>query len=363
MPLHSGPFEDLETVASHALDVLAMGQGSVPVNPLTDLVLSGLTSLGRNHAEISGSWQRKPDGGLYQRRLGKTGGWLDITLPSSFTQETRWSSFAPLGALSLDVFLLILAQLSDLLALPHTSAPLRHSVIVSANQIIRYKGVKRWGKERRALRQRIDQIMGLLQSVHVSAAHFPGWNPKERGWSDTCATFDDAGLFEIMPGEQATACAGEAPDSQWRIRYGPWADHWINAQGHAPVTALPARIIELDHRPNRGAHVVAKKISAMLFLRHCQAGNGEVLTYRVDQLLELIGELPTPTARKHYWAGRLCDRLSEAMILLEEQSLLDMTYADGSKARADAERRKGWVKHWLMSRVLVRLLHSPKMAT
>jgi DNA-binding transcriptional regulator YiaG len=143
---------------------------------------------------------------------------------------------------------------------------------------------------------------------------------------------------------------GQAANISWSVRAGHWAYGWFNASGRVFVGRMARALLELDHRENRGAAILAKKIGQLVLL---QAGSDRQsrLAVIVSTLLTDIGELPVEKARTKDWAGRTRDRLDDALLsLLEAGIFVHIDWPDGY-GPSDEDRQRGWVDHWLAARI------------
>jgi hypothetical protein len=110
-------------------------------------------------------------------------------------------------------------------------------------------------------------------------------------------------------------------------------------------------VVALDHRDSRGADLLAKKIALLIALNWGAARSSAQMRMEVRVLLRRIGELRRPGADTPHHAGRLADRLEEALLRLSEKRLLRCKlHADGAAALRAAGRR--WFEDWLSSEVV-----------
>ncbi len=145
----------------------------------------------------------------------------------------------------------------------------------------------------------------------------------------------------------------------WLFDPGPWARHYFNRDGRAWLSTLQRTILELDHRDARKADVFALHIATLLF---AVAGGDQfktqAVTRTVEDLLEIVGELPEQEERGEHWAGRTRDRLETALeTLLTVKLTAAVEY--GPTYPDPGDREKGWVERWLSATIT---LTSPEAA-
>jgi DNA-binding XRE family transcriptional regulator len=115
----------------------------------------------------------------------------------------------------------------------------------------------------------------------------------------------------------------------WAVRAGQWAHWWLNAQGRVWVGRMARILLEFDHREQRGAAVMAKKIGQRLVLLGDILPVGTPITRRIDHILEDIGELPTPDQRPRNWLGRTRNRVEAGLDLLQEAGVCAVGWPEG----------------------------------
>ena len=114
----------------------------------------------------------------------------------------------------------------------------------------------------------------------------------------------------------------------------------------APTRRLDPRVLTFDHRLNRGADVLAKKLGLYLSLA---GADSRSLVRSVRALLRAIGAMNEVASGAR--SGRLADRFEEAILRLEENGLFALAYRRGGAALQT--RMKGWVKTWLDAELVI----------
>jgi hypothetical protein len=129
---------------------------------------------------------------------------------------------------------------------------------------------------------------------------------------------------------------------------------WLNTLlQSAPPQLLDARVLRFDHRANRGADVLAKKLA--VHLTCSTAGRGSAVR-TVRSLLQSAGVPKEALASRRGRGGRLADRFDEAVLRLQEHGLFQLRYRRRPSAGPADDRVKGWVRRWLDTAVVIRRL-------
>ena len=121
----------------------------------------------------------------------------------------------------------------------------------------------------------------------------------------------------------------ERIEVSWLVRAGQWAHWWLNAHGRVWVGRMARILLDFDHREQRGAAVMAKKLGQRMVLLGEVLPVGTPITRRIDHILEDIGELPTPAKRDHNWIGRTRQRFDGGTDLLQNAGVLAVGWPIG----------------------------------
>lgn len=192
--------------------------------------------------------------------------------------------------------------------------------LVRCAEILSAKGRRRWGEERHALQAQVARELMRLGQFSVGPDHEP--------------------MFAVTPvGEGRTGFVVALRDG---VR---------EAWQKAPLRRVSPTLLEFDHRSNRGADVLAKKLGLYFSL----AGAGSrPLVRSVATVLKAIGLFQEVVGGAR--GGRLADRFEEAILRLQERGLFLVAYRGGREPPCDEVRIKGWVKRWLDAELVVRSL-------
>lgn len=333
--------------------------GRIPNNPITAAVFASILKGGPQARSLQGGWSAADDGRLIYRHFGKKGGHVIIYLDvpgQDLTLDEQWATIERFNMLTTDALIVALAQLCEPSALGKTRCPLMEPVTISSSAIMRYKGMTRWGAERAAFQEKLADEMDAICSIRFDIIDFPAFDPERGSWSPQGISIFGDRILDVAHTVHAphlTSGKGYG-DHYWHVRFGQWGQSWMNSQGKVWLGPIPKSLIGLDHRKNRGPSVLAKKVGVNTLLLWGAARSRPHLERRVDNLLESIGELPYVPDRSAHWAGRMFDRMVDATLMLGEKDLLSLHYDEsGECVPPDLDRSKGWVKHWLGSKLHV----------
>lgn len=346
------------------INAFPQGWGKIPNNPLVAAAVAAIFKGGPNARSLIGGWSEEPDGRLAYRHLGKRGGQIVVYVDAAEDGdgdrdgfERQWSFIEEISPLTVDVLLAVFAQLCEPSLGNKSKYPLLAPVAITAAAILKYKGLKRWGKEGAALRRRVDMEIERLLNLRFDVHQFPAWDPEQRRWNAKGVSVSGDRLFDVVEstlykGAGATANA----EIVWLTRVGLWSQWWMNAQAKVWLGPMPQSLLALDHRRNRGAAVLAKKISLNTMVLWGAVRARSALARRVDSLLESIGELPNLMSRDSHWGGRTRDRFEEAILMLQEVGVFSVVEWPDAFQPGSRDRYKGWVESWLSSKIV---LHRP----
>lgn len=344
-------------------DAFPGGTGRFPNNPVIASGLEAIWKGGGKARDLVGGWKEAEAGQLIYQHAGNRGGRI-LVYPNLVrsatdplpTTEALWRFVEGLSPFTSDVALAVLAQMMEPSQGDKPKHPLLQPVRITADAILRYKGIQRWGMERRLLRQKVFEEMERLRALHFDIEEFPVKDPKTKHWDPKGASYQGDRFFDIVKVEQyQEGLFGEREtiETCWSVRAGQWAYWWLNPQSRVYVSHMAKALLELDHRENRPAAVMAKKIGQRVALLDYTNTNPKEMW--IIRLLEGIGELPDSDARDKDWAGRTRDRFDAAMLALQEAGIfvgVDWPLGSGPD---DGDRSRGWVKKWLQAKVVVTL--------
>lgn len=337
------------------------GWGKIPNNPLIAAAIASLFKGGSGARNLMGGWVPDVEGRLTYRHLGKRGGQIVIypdpvaviACQDGCDIDKQWSFIEGFSPLTVDVLLAVLAQVCEPGLGNKSKFPLLAPVPITASAVLRYKGLRRWGSEGRRLRQRVDEEIVRLNGLRFDVHQFPAWDPGLNRWNAKGVSIIGDRLFDIVD-SRTYQTGGEARSRSeivWLTRIGHWSQWWLNSQAKVWLGAIPQRILEFDHRRNRGSAVLAKKISLNTMVLWGAVRSRGSIERRIDHLLEDIGELPVLEARDSHWGGRVRDRFDEAILQLREDGIFGHVEWPEGYEPGGSGRVKGWIEAWLASKI------------
>ena len=135
-----------------------------------------------------------------------------------------WDLVEQLTPLTADVALAVLAQLCEPSVGRKPQAPLLEPVRITADAILQYKGIRRWGLERRLLHERVFTEMEHLRSLHFDVEKYPnGILPRASG-TPAGVSWQGDRLFDIVKVEcyqESLFGDRERIEVSWLVRSGP----------------------------------------------------------------------------------------------------------------------------------------------
>lgn len=335
------------------------GVALVPNNPVIAGGIRAIFKGGEKARKLLGGWTQAGEQVQY-RQMHRSGRgeiryYPYIHMPGrrrTVDADTLWHFVESLNPFTADVALAILAQLCEPTTGNRPKFPLRQSVLINADAILRYKGIQKYGKDRRVMERRIHEEVERLKTLQFDLDRYP------LPWEKKGSRYQGDRLFDIVKMETyQLKLFGEKEviATAWSVRAGQWAEHFFNTEQERVWTSRMAKaLIEMDHRNQRKTAQLAKKIGYLLLtVPGGTAHRNRPVTRRIDRILEEIGELPSPEFMAKDWAGRLRDNLLKAWdILLTAGLIKDLRFPNGF-GFADTDRTKGWVKDWLASKVII----------
>jgi DNA-binding XRE family transcriptional regulator len=335
------------------------GVALVPNNPVIAAGIRAIFKGGEKARQLLGGWTQEGKQVQY-RQVHRSGRgeiryYPDIHMPGrkrAVDTDTLWCFVESLNPFTADVALAILAQLCEPTTGNRPKFPLRQSVLINADAILRYKGIQKYGKDRRVMERRIHDEVERLRTLYFDLDRYP------LPWEKRGSRYQGDRLFDIVKMETYQLKLFDEEEviaTAWSIRAGQWAEHFFNTEQERVWTSRMAKaLIEMDHRNQRKTAQLAKKIGYLLLtVPGGTAHRNRPVTRRIDRILEEIGELPSPEFMPKDWAGRLRDNLLKAWdILLAAGLIKDLRFPNGF-GFADTDRTKGWVKDWLASKVII----------
>lgn len=321
----------------------------MPNNPLVVTALQAICAGGPRAMTIDGGWRRNKAGEPRYEFWNGAGARIVVRVAAR-DADAAWRDVLGFSSLTLDVATVLLCALASEPFRQSTCAPRRESVTLGASVVLNAKGYRRYGAERDAFAGAIAEEFERIERLRFDIIDYPAFDPQARKWNSAGVRRSDVALVEsVWDGEASPAndvddCVHSRP-----LRFGAWADYWLNSGGVVWLTLLPDAIVKLDHRENRSADALAKRIATLLTLTLGAARKAENVRLSTRQLLRRVGVLSREARPAH--SGRVADRLEEALLRLSERGLLraDLNAEASLMLRAES---KQWFEHWLDAEVV-----------
>src|SRR5690606_1732303 len=195
-----------------------------------------------------GGWRRDKDGAPLFEFWNGSGGRIRVRVAGE-EAAAAWAEVESFSALTLDAAITLLAALAADHHRAATCAPRRESVWLGAPAVLNAKSYRRYGAERAQFAAAVDVEIERLTKLRFDIVNYPAFDPGARSWRSEGVSRADVRLFETaehpIP-QDANDCRRAQP-----LRFGVWAEHWLNAAGPMWASPLPQAVIGLDHRENR----------------------------------------------------------------------------------------------------------------
>lgn len=319
----------------------------IPVNPQIEAGFRAIWG-GGHRWRAKRIWTIDPDTGtaIVSHRTQKNGEvivWVDPKLEAEtavWTMNQIEAYIKELTPFTADVALAVLAALGRA-----KKAPMLEPVKIDADDIIQIKGIDAWGKNRDALRVRIEAEMEKLQRLKFEVHKLPAPDPETGKWNQRGFSWTNDRLFDIVKVEEYRRTLfgdKEVVAVKWTVRAGQWAYYFLNPQARRWICGMSQVLLELSHREDRRTEVLAKKIGQYVMMHAWRLGLGQSLTWTIETLCKGIGEIP----EKEEKPGRFREAFEKALTLLQKTGVFSQViFPEGYFE--DTERYRGWVKRWL----------------
>ena len=284
--------------------------------------------------------------------------------PEGYNAAELWAKVHNLDALTLDVYLAILAFICD----PRNKATYPHVgwFTVNPQQIADLKAFRRYGNDRRVLVGKIVEAIHTISDLRTNfRIHWPGKGKKEQNRMATesgCRLIHIGGVTYLDQGELF-----EHPEQFPKedrdivgisLFIGKWGNYWLqDGERYYWVAAATRLLLELGC--SKGDEF-AKKIGALLLtVEGGTDSRNKTLDFTIAELLERIGELLAEEFRGkrvndrqdgEHWASRTAEYLQAGLTALLQMGML-ASYNFSSDYPSPGDRGAAWSERWLSARV------------
>ncbi len=290
--------------------------------------------------------------------------------PEGYNAAELWAKVYSMDALTLDVYLAILAFICD----PRNKATYPHVgwFTVNPQQIADMKAFRRYGNDRRVLIGKIVEAVHTISDLRTNfRIHWPGTGKKEQNRMATesgCRLIHIGGVTYLDQGELFEH-PEQFPKEDREIVgislfIGRWGNYWLqDGERYYWVAAATRLLLELGC--SKGDEF-AKKIGALLLtVEGGTRSRNKTLDFTVAELLERIGELLAEeyrgkrrrdnngfeeTREGQNWASRTAEYLQAGLTTLLQIGML-ANYNFSSDYPSPGDRGAAWSERWLSARV------------
>ena len=323
---------------------------TLPNNPLVIAAFQAMCAGGPRAQTLDGGWRRNKSGFPVYEFWNGAGGRIIASVPAA-DAAASWAEVGSYSSLTLDVAVALLGGLANDAFRQSTCAPRREPVTLGASLVLNAKNYRRYGAERSAFAAAIAAEMDKLERLRFEIISYPGLDPATRRWKREGVTRSNVALLErandpLIAANDRTSCAYARP-----LQFGAWAEHWLNSAGLVWTAQTPKAILRMDHRENRGAEPVAKRVALIVWLNFAAARDAREIRLTTRLLLRRVGLLPRLDATRAAHSGRIADRLEEALLRLSEQNLISSRLC-GDAALALRATNRRWFEDWLESEIV-----------
>jgi len=288
---------------SAALGLETAPEAALPAHPSLRALVGALMAAGP--AAAAAGWRQGQDCARILQRIGLEP--VHVRLHGQGA-DVAWRDVCAISPLALDVVTVVVGRFQ---------ATGGEVLMVRAADVLDAKGCRRWGGERQALERQVGRELLRLGRISFGVAEQP--------------------LFQVTALDETSTRFVVALEAGVRSE---WAA--------APLCPVSPQLLQFDHRLNRGADVLAKKVG--LYFSLAGAGSRPVAR-SVGAVLKGVGVLAELRQGR---GGRLADRFEEAVLRLDERGVFAIGHNRAWQRSLLDERVKGWVSRWLAAELTVK---------
>lgn len=324
-------------------------------NAAMALTMMGLSAGGRYFKLIPNGWARNQhdDTPYFDKPNWRHGGDWRINIDAATGDATElWETVERYGTLHMQVLLYCLAKMGE----PRNRAyyPLLEPVTIEIERILDDKNIKRQGKNREQMREKVAQCLKDLSEIRLTV--------RNATLNGRPVALKNVALLEIaevygeqlcLSWEEFDRVSAEKLPLGWAVRAGMWANYlYKDNETRGFVSELSKLYLELDSRPDRLCDLIAFRIGILLFTVAAEGADNRkrAKTETVAALLQALFLFLEEQNRPPHWANRMDAALLEALEKLKECGRL-ATYHLGPTYPDPGNRGRGWVADWLKTEI------------
>lgn len=303
------PKADPETEA-----IFREGIAPVPNNQVLSVITRAILGGAEDFRDKPGGWVERSNVWVFQDTQPNSG---EITVSAPSEEVIQGFSI-----FTLDVLIVLLGHLSSTYCQNKTDQPMALKSMITAREILGYKGVKSYGERRWNLIEKISAEVERLGSLKVKVSNAKG--------KDRPMDYNGKLILLKQVKRDFNPFTKHYVPTAWQIRAGNWATHYMSKDNFEFIGKLSQEVLALDHREQRGTESFAKKIMYSLFVLPggtYYINNGAKKSFK--QLLQLIGEYKEVNSRDRRRLTRSLKSLGRGLDYLTDQQIITTSIPDG----------------------------------
>lgn len=207
--------------------------------------------------------------------------------------------------------------------------------------------------------RRISVEFARLTALRLDVEGYTFWDKSGDGAKQRRISWQCDALFDVLGVDECP----RSGQKLWKVRAGRWAERWFNPTAQMYLTEIPRWLIHSEpYFPVAVPALLPKKLVCRLLLYRHAVRSARSIELPVERILSMIGELLHPHERSTHWAGRIRDRLEDALLTLQEAGVVEAVQWPVGRGPGDPDRGRGWVSAWFDTPVRIVFAKGPTSA-
>ena len=309
---------------------------NVPDNPITSTVVQSVMHSGKPLGVLESSW--RTEHGKLVFSASRTNGTVEISVPDT----TEHRAVLEKSDTLLDTFGLCCMAGCQ-------AVQVNEPVVLHMSELLSAKGFSGYGEARKRIADKIAQDILFLGAMFVRVQDLPQLSEGKKKKIIFVRTFSG----QFMECARLDVDSPKYYDTYWSMRFGLWANHYLNPDEFYWFSRLPKEILQWDYRVSRPKELIGKKLGyAFVGFSEGSSKKPREMRRRVGSVLQAIGELPVPEHRGKNWGKLVRQRFENGLGLLEDQGIVaEHKYTD----TAFVEASRYYMAPWLNSNLVINL--------
>jgi hypothetical protein len=324
-------------------DMFSDGLCPVPNNPATKTLIRALFLGNQDMSLWPTGWNLRGGKPIFETR-DASGGTIKISLtnpdgevPTVRPFEQQIETVKSFTSFTADVLMAVLCQICHNFCENKTDTPHCQTTLISSSLLLRYKNIQSRGEKTWTIRENIAREMEKLRLLRISMKNVANpLNKKQKSPDIDCEALNirvrqrrfNIRTFRYIP-------------TAWEVTPGKWIQPWMATDSVQFIGNLHKSLLQLDHRDQRGADTMAKKLGYAFFTvpgGTYYLKNG--VDMRISKYLETIGEYTDQESREKYTMGRKLNTFEKA---LEKLVALGVCELEPDTSPLEREKTRGSV--------------------